>query len=60
MTTAEQIAAAVAVLDEARRALEALEAAPCGDDDVDGAITGALEDIDANIGALHSFSEQCA
>ena len=60
MTVAEQIATAAAALDEARRVLEALAASPCGDDDVDDAIAGALEDIESNIAGLHCFAEQCA
>jgi hypothetical protein len=57
--TAEHLASAIAALDSARLALEALEASPCGDDEVDEAITDALADIEANIGALRSLSQEC-
>lgn len=59
MTTADHIAAATAILDEARRQLETLNASPCGDDEVDGAIAGALDDIEGQIGVLHSFNVEC-
>ena len=59
MTPAEHIAAAVAALDAARRALEPLESSPCGDDDVDEIISAAVEEIEANIVALHYFSTEC-
>ena len=55
MTPSEQIAAAIAAVDEARRALEALGASPCGNDEVDGAISDTCETLDAEIGGLHLF-----
>jgi hypothetical protein len=59
MTTADHIAAATAVLDEARRALETLAASPCGDEEVDNAIAGALDDIEGQIGVFASFAVEC-
>ena len=59
MTVADEIAAAVDALDRARRALEPLAASPSGDDDVDDAIAAVLEDIEANLSALHAFAGQC-
>lgn len=59
MTPAEQIAAATAALDEARRALEALSSSPCGDDDVDGAISDARETVEAEISGLYRLLREC-
>lgn len=58
-TTAEHIFAAVSALDDARCALEALTAAPCGDADIDQAVAGALEDIEAQIGTLAVHAAEC-
>ncbi|MBF5096491.1 hypothetical protein F1643_21065 [Azospirillum sp. INR13] len=59
MTTADHIATATAALDEARRKLEALTASPCGDDEVDDAVGGALADIEGQIGVLASLAVEC-
>ncbi len=59
VTAAEQAASALAALDQARRALEALAAKPCRDGDIDGAIGAALDDIDAHIGELESYRTEC-
>ena len=59
-TVADQISAAVAALDEARRALEVLAAVPSGNDNLDDAIAGALDDVEINIGVLRAFAEECA
>lgn len=60
MTTVNHIAAATAALDEAVRTLEALAASPCGDGEVDGAVAGALGEIEGRFRVLHSLAVECA
>lgn len=59
-TVADQISAAAAALDEARRVLETLAAASSGNDNLNDAIAGALDDVEINIGVLRAFAEECA
>ena len=59
MTAADQIATAVAALDEAHRALKVLSGSPAINGDLDHVITKTLEDIGGNVWALRTFSEEC-
>lgn len=57
MQTQDHQKEAIAIMDGARRSLGRLMLEPCGDQDIEGIIIGAMEDLEANANALQSLRE---